>query len=141
MAVLYSDIRAALESHLSATVGMPSIAYENVSFSPQTGSSYVEVSLIPTSRRPAVRGLNPQQRYQGVFAINCYAPEGKGPAAADDLANLVISAFEATSSISFTNAEEEIIIVSIDYAERQQGFLDTPFYYVPVNIGWYIYAN
>lgn len=141
MAVLYSDIRAALESHLSATASMPSIAYENVSFSPQTGSNYIRVSLIPTLRRPAVRGLNPQQRYQGVFAINCYAPEGKGPAAADDLANLVISAFEATSSISFTNAEEETIIVSIDYAERQQGFLDTPFYYVPVNIGWYIYAN
>jgi hypothetical protein len=88
MASIYNDIRAALESHLNATGGVPLIAYENVSFSPQTGSNYIRVSLIPTLRRPAVRGLNPQQRYQGVFAINLLLlPEGKGPAAADDLAN------------------------------------------------------
>ena len=28
-----------------------------------------------------------------------------------------------------------------DYAERQQGFLDAPWYYVPINIGWYVYNN
>ncbi len=141
MSSIYSDIRAALESHLANTSGLPSgIAYENVSFEPETGTSFLKVAFVPTSRRPAVRGLNPQQRYQGVFRVFCYTPEGHGPATADDIANKVITAFEAATDISFTNGGETTI-VSIDYAERDNGFVDSPWYYTVVNIGWYIYGT
>jgi hypothetical protein len=139
MASIHNDIRAALEVKLSQVSGLPSVAYENVSFSPTTGQSYIQCRYIPTLRRPAVRGLNPQQRYDGVFQVLAYAPEGNGPSTADDLANKVIEAFEATTKIEYTNSDLETITVSIDYAERQQGFLDSPWYYVPVNIGWYTY--
>src|SRR6056300_709089 len=133
MASIHNDIRAALETKLSNVSGLPSIAYENVSFSPTTGQSYIQCRYVPTLRRPAVRGLNPQQRYQGVFTVLVYVPEGNGPATADDLANKVIEDFEATTDISFTNSSDETIIVSIDYAERQQGFVDSPWYYVPID--------
>jgi hypothetical protein len=139
MASIHNDIRAALESHLSATSGLPSIAYENVAFEPTTGTSFLKVQYLPTVTRPAVRGLNPQLRYQGVFSVTVFAPEGQGPATADDYANKVIDAFAATTDISFTNGDAETIIVSIDYAERQQGMIDSPWYFVPINIGWYIY--
>lgn len=139
MASIYNDIRAALESHLSNVSDLPSIAYENVSFEPATGTSFLQVMFLPTERRPAARGLNPQQRYQGVFSILAHTPEGKGPKEADDYANLLIEAFEATTDISFTNSALETLNVSIDYAERQQGILDSPWYYVRVDIGWYIY--
>ena len=37
---IYNDIRAALESHLANTAGLPTgIAYENVSFEPQALAS------------------------------------------------------------------------------------------------------
>lgn len=139
MASIHNDIRAALESHLSATSGLPSIAYENVAFEPTTGTSFLKVQYLPTVTRPAVRGLSPQLRYQGVFSVTVFAPEGQGPATADDYANKVIDAFAATTDISFTNGDAETIIVSIDYAERQQGMIDSPWYFVPINIGWYIY--
>ena len=134
------DLHAALEIHLSNVSGIPSVAYENVSFEPQTGTSFLQVMYLPTERRPAVRGLNPQQRYQGVFSILVHTPDGKGPKEADDYANILLEAFEATTDISFTNSDLETINVSIDYAERQQGILDSPWYYVRVDIGWYIYA-
>ena len=139
MASIYDSIRAALEVKLSNVTGIPPIAYENVSFSPTTGQAFVQPRLIPVSRRPAVRGPNPQQRYDGVFRVFCYVPEGQGPAAADDLANKVIDAFDATTDISFTSGGSTIV-VSVDYAERDNGFVDSPWYYVAVNIGWYIYA-
>ena len=139
MASIQNDIRAALESHLAATSGLPYIAYENVAFEPTTGTSFLKVQYLPTVTRPAVRGLNPQLRYQGVFSVTVFAPEGQGPATADDYANKVIDAFAATTDISFTNGDAETIIVSIDYAERQQGMIDSPWYFVPINIGWYIY--
>ena len=139
MASIQNDIRAALESKLAATADLPTIAYENVAFEPTTGTSFLKVQYLPTVTRPAVRGLNPQLRYQGVFSVTVFTPEGKGPATADDYTNTVIDAFAATTDISFTNGDAETIIVSIDYAERQQGMVDSPWYFVPINIGWYIY--
>jgi len=135
MAAIYNDIRAALEVHLSQITGIPEIASENVSYSPTTGTPFVQPKLIPVSRRSAVRGLNPQQRYDGVFRVFCYVPEGNGPAAADNLANLVIDAFDAATDVTLGDT-----VVSIDYAERDHGFVDSPWYYVSVNIGYYIYA-
>ena len=134
MANIQKEIRAALETHLSSVTGLPQVAYENVPFNPTTGVSYIQVFYIPTSRRPAVRGTSPQQRYEGIFAINCYAPEGSGPAAAETIAENVMTAFEATTSITLNN-----ITVSIDYSEVEQGLLDSPWFMVPVNIGWYAY--
>ena len=139
MASIHNDIRAALETHISTTANLPTIAYENVAFEPTTGTSFVKVQYLPTITQPAVRGLNPQLRYQGVFAVTVFTPEGNGPSTADDYVNKVINAFQATTDISFTNAQSETIKLSIDYAERQQGLIDSPWYYVPINIGWYIY--
>ncbi len=141
MASIHNDIRAALETHISNTANLPSIAYENVAFEPTTGTSFIQVRYMPTSTRPAVRGLNPQLRYQGVFYVIVSTPEGNGPSIADDYANKVINAFQATTDISFTNSQSQTIKVSIDYAERQQGLIDSPWYHVPINIGWYIYNN
>lgn len=134
MASVYDDIRAALEVKLNSVTDVPSIAWENFSFSPTTGQAYIKPRLIPTRREPAVRGLNPQMYYQGVFRIECYVPEGNGPAAADDLADKIIDAFEATTDVSNAGT-----IVSIRYAERELGELDGPFFMVPVNVGWYLY--
>lgn len=134
MANIQKEIRAALETQLSQVVSLPEVAYQNVPYTPTTGTSYIEVTYLPTSRRPAVRGLNPQQRYEGVFAINCYAPEGNGPAVAETIAENVANAFEATTSITLNN-----VTVSIEYSETQLGFLDSPWFVVPINIGWYAY--
>ena len=139
MASIHNDIRAALETHISTTANLPTIAYENVAFEPTTGTSFIRVQYLPTITQPAVRGLNPQLRYQGIFAVTVFTPEGNGPSTADDYVNKVIDAFQATTDISFTNAQSQTIKVSIDYAERQQGLIDSPWYYVPINIGWYIY--
>lgn len=138
MAVIFTDIRAALEKEL-VDANIASIAHENVSFDPSTGTSYLEPLFIPTERRPSTRGTGPQMLYRGVFRVLCHAKEGAGPGAADSLANSVMGAFEAATDITYTNASNETILVSIDYAERRRGLLDTPWYTVPVNIGWYIY--
>ena len=135
MASIYDDIRQALETRLSGISGIPDIAWENLTFEPTTGSSYVVPRLFPTQREPAHRGLNPQMLYTGLFQVRCCVPEGLGPSAADALANLIIDNFEATSDIA-----SGATIVRIRYAEREQGLSDGTHFNVPVNISWYIYA-
>ncbi len=136
MASVYDNIRAALEVKLEGIAGIPSIAWENVSFTRTTGESYVQPRLVPTVREPAHRGLNPQMYYQGLFRVDCYVPEGAGPKAADDLANLIIENFEATTDLSSGGTN-----VSIRYAEREQGISDGAFFMVPVNVGFYTYSS
>ena len=139
MADINKDIRAALETHLAGTASLPDIAYENVPYEPTTGTSFIKVAYIPTVRRPAVRGTNPQQLYRGIFSLNVYSPEGAGPGAAEGVVEKLLERFEATTDISYTNGEAETIVVSIDYAERDLSLIDAPWYLIPVNIGWYIY--
>ena len=135
MAIIYDDIRAALEVKLSQIPDIPDIAYENVTYQPTTGTPFVKPKFVPVSRKPAVRGTNPQQLYKGVFRVSCFTPEGKGPAEADELANKVLDVFDATKDINLGATT-----VCIDYADRDSGFTDSPWYYVTVNIGWFIYA-
>jgi len=158
---IINDIRACLDTHLSGTVGIPAIARQNVPYEPTTGTSFIKADLVPTSRRPAVRGLNPQQRYDGLYGILICTPEGMGPGAGYDLADLLLARFEATTDILYTNPTDAILleggddillesgdrlllgnptIVSIDYSEVRTSFLDSPFYCTPVTIAWYIYS-
>ena len=134
MASVYDDIRSAFEVALNGVTDVPSIAWENVRFSPTTGEPYIKPRLLPTRREPAVRGTNPQMYYQGVFRVECYVPEGNGPSAGDDLADKIIEAFDATTDLSHNDT-----FVSIRYAERELGEIDGAYYMIPVNIGWYTY--
>ena len=135
---IYNTIRAALETRLTNTLAGTDIAYENVAFSPTTGTLFVKPTFIPTVTQPATRGLNPQLLYQGVFNVMVNAPEGSGPSLADTTCNTITDAFAATTDVSIV-VGADTYIVRIRYAERQQGRIDTPWYSVPINIGWYIY--
>lgn len=131
---IINDIRACLDTHLTGTVGVPTIARQNVPFEPTTGTSFVKADMIPTSRRPAVRGLNPQQRYDGIYSLLICTPEGLGPGAGYDIADLLLDRFNATTDIS--NAG---LTISVDYSEVRTSFLDSPYYCTPVTIAWYVY--
>lgn len=157
---IINDIRACLDTHLSGTVGIPTIARQNVPFEPTTGTSYVKADLIPTSRRPSVRGLNPQQRYDGLYSLLICTPEAMGSGAGYEFADLLLDRFNATTDIIYTNPTDAILqenndnllledtgllllgsptIVSIDYSEVRTSFLDSPFYCTPVTVAWYTY--
>ena len=114
MADINRKIRAALETHLSNIAGLPDIAYENVPYDPTTGQSFLRVSYMPTLRRPAVRGLNPQQEYRGILAINVYAPEGSGPAACEEIVEKLLEGFEATTDITY-----KIVTIATTHAEEE----------------------
>lgn len=133
---IINDIRACLDNHLAGTTGIPTIARQNVPFEPTTGTSFVKADMIPTSRRPAVRGLNPQKRYDGLYSLLICTPEGLGPGAGYDIADLLLARFDAATDIAYNG-----FIVSIDYSEVRTSFLDSPFYCTPITVGWYIYGQ
>lgn len=136
---ILNNIRACLDTHLYDMSGMPQIARQNVPFKPTTGQPYLQTTLVPTSRRPATRGLNPQQRYEGIYSILVATPEGLGSGAGYDLSDQLLARFEATKDISYTDPLGNTLIVTVEYSEVRTSFLDPPFYYTPVIVSWYIY--
>lgn len=133
----YKDIRAALESRLD-TLSIE-LAWQNVDFSPTTGTAYIESRFIPTNRRPAVAGTNPQHRIEGLFQLLLHHPEGVGSGDSSDTLDEVIELFDSTTDISYTNADTETIIVGIENAEARGSYSKSPWFVTPVNIAWYIY--
>lgn len=132
---IVNDIRATLDTALNAASDLPAIAFENAPFEQNAGTPHLRVSFFLTSRRPAVRGPDPQHRYQGLYQVTVAVPTDRGTGDALDYADLLLTEFDGSSDIAGTPT------VSIEYAELGTSFYDDPFYCVPVQVGWYVYGQ
>jgi hypothetical protein len=132
---IVNDIRATLDTALAAVSGLPAIAYENAPFEQVAGTPHLRVGFFVTSRRPAVRGPNPQHRYQGIYQVTVAVPSDTGTGDALDYADLIMTEFDGSSDISGTPT------VSIEYAELGTQVFSEPFFLVPVQIAWYVYSD
>ena len=131
-------IKSALENRLataSLTPALPAVAWPNVEFARTVGTPYIKVDFRPILRRPVVIGPAPEQRVSGLFYLTVYVPEEKGEGGGLDVAEQLLTLFDG--STSFTHANQS---VSIEYSEVKPPLHDTPFYAIPVEIGWYAYV-
>lgn len=129
-------IQAALETRLATTPGILPIVFENTQYAPTPGVPYIATQFIPTIRRAAVMGPNPQKRYTGLFIIDVCYPELKGSGPARTMADLLMERFDAADRIAGVD-----VTITIEYSEREQGFKRPPFYCIPVRVGWRCYAE
>lgn len=132
---IVNDIRATLDAALAAATDLPAIAFENAPFEQNAGTPHLRTAFFLTSRRPAVRGPDPQNRYQGLYQITVAVPTDQGSGAALEYADLLLTEFDGSSDIDGTPT------VSIEYSELGSPFYDDPFYCVPVQVAWYVYGQ
>lgn len=134
MTVVYDDIRNALETQLSGISGVPPIAWENVSYTPTTSTTFLRPSFAPLVRRPSHRGLNPQQYYAGAFFIDVVSPEGEGPGAGLTIAQTLVENFESTSTLTANSLD-----ICIREAMIERAYTQDAWFITPVVIDWYTY--
>jgi len=132
---ILNDIRATMDTALATVSGLPAIAFENAPFEQNAGTPHLRASLFLTSRRPATRGPDPQNRYQGIYQVVVAVPTDQGAGAAMDYADLIMTEFDGSSDIDGTPT------VSIEYSETSGAVFSDPFYLLPVNIAWYVYGQ
>jgi hypothetical protein len=158
MASYNRHIRNALENHLNTLDNIPDVAWQNVNYSPTTGTRFLKPMFQPTSRRPANIGTNPTQRYNGIFTVLVNSPENEGPSAGEGVADTITQRFESTTDLYWDIstdslltesgyrlllesgdplALDDVIYVVIDYAEQNSPYTNSPWYVVPVTIGWH----
>lgn len=131
---IVNAIRQALDAHLATATGLPVVAFDNVGFEQVPRTSHIRVQFIPTSRRPANRGPNPQHRHQGLYIMTVCTEMDKGTGPALTAVDTLLTRFNGSSDVAGAT-----INVSVDYSEAQGSFRDDPFYCIPVQVSWYAY--
>lgn len=136
---VYKSIRGALETTLIGVSSIPRVVPDNVNYTPITGVPYVVSYFDPYFRKPAVRGTSPRQEYRGSYNLLVYSPYGGGPGASDDIAELILAAFEATTDLTFTSGGVATT-VNIRSSERKGSTTDGSWFITPVEVQWYNYS-
>ncbi len=126
-----SAIRIALESRLNSIAGAPSIAWENVQFTPTPGTAYQACYILRAEPDNATIG-DSFFRERGIFHINLFYPVGNGANAAELMASSIRSAFSRGTTL--TSGTTKVNITNTP--EVGQGSVDGDRWMVPVKIRW-----
>ena len=126
------SIRAAIESKLATISPAISTAYENVPFTPVTGTPYQRAYLMPATPANPTMG-DGYYREQGIFQVTLMYPLQAGPKTAADRAELIRTAFKRGTTL--TSGTVSVIIERTP--EIGQGRVDGDRWALPVKIRWY----
>jgi hypothetical protein len=135
---LHSDIRAALETQLANTAGLPTARnWEAVTFDPPAVSvPYVRASYQPTSSRAVTMGNAPVFLHLGLFLVDLFYPLGQGPKAAEAMADAVRARFKIPLMLVQNGTR-----VAIRYCERGAGLPADGRFLVPVTVAWRVHST
>lgn len=130
------SIRAALETKLNSITPSIVTAYENVAFTPVTGTPYQACYTMPATPDNATMG-DGYYRAQGIFQVSLFYPLGVGPGTAGARAELIRTAFKRGVSM----VSGSVTVRVSNTPEIGQGRVDGDRWMVPVKIRWFAGIN
>lgn len=110
-----------------------SVAWENMPYSPVIGAAWYRATFMPGATTAAAMGTAAQNRYVGIWQIDCIYPRGAGESAAALEAERIAAAYARGTRLSHGG-----VTTTIEKAYRMAGFLDPekPWFIVPVRAHW-----
>ncbi|MDA8114990.1 MAG: phage tail terminator-like protein [Acidithiobacillus sp.] len=129
MTAPYSAIRSAFVTRLQAFPGLPSVAWENVPFTPATGVPYLQPSLLPGEPTQAEIGTAGANRHVGIYQISIFAPTGTGIGAINTLRDGLCDHFKRGTILTYAG-----ITVTCQKAFPGPVIQETDWQHVPVSI-------
>ena len=94
-----ASVRIALETKLNSMTPALSTAWENVPFTPVSGTPYQAAYLLPATPANPTMG-DGYYREQGIFQVTLMYPLQAGPKTAADRAELIRAAFKRGTSMT-----------------------------------------
>ncbi len=129
MTAPYSAIRSAFVTRLQAFPGLPSVAWENVAFTPTTGQPYIRPDLLPAQPTQAEIGTNGVNRYTGMYQISIFAPTGTGIAAISTLRDGLCDHFKRGTQLAYGG-----VTVTCQKAYPGPVIQETDWQHVPISV-------
>lgn len=125
------SIRQALEVALNtwASANSVSVAWQNVKFSPSSGTKYVRVSILPADTQNPSMG-DDHKRYIGLMQVLIYGDDAVGSSANETLVDSLFTSFARGLSLSAGGVSVRIL----DSPSVSPSFDDGGWYVTPVTI-------
>ena len=127
-----TSVRDALEIKLNAMTPIVAIAWQNIGYTPVTGTPYQACYLMPARPDNPTMGCN-HYREQGIFQVSLFYPLLVGSLAAEARAELIRTTFKR--GVSMTSGGVTVRISKTP--EIGQGRVDGDRWHVPVKIVWF----
>jgi len=124
-----ASVRTALESKLNAMTPAVAIAWNNLGYTPVTGTPYQACYLLPAKPDNPTLG-DGFYRMQGIFQISLFYPTGVGPQTADKRADLTAAAFKRGTTM--TSGGIKVLVDEAPYIG--QGRADGDRWMIPIRV-------
>lgn len=132
---VFTDIQAALHSHLNTMAGKPPIAWENSEYQPTAGTLFARPSLLPGESVQATLGTDGQDSNVGVFQVDIFGPIDLGHGETVAMADTIADHFKRGTYLTYNSRVIRIRSVSRGAAGR-----DDNWYQIPVEINYIAYT-
>lgn len=133
MATYFNDIQAAFDNRLNTLTGGYDIAWSNIVYEPDVGTTYLRPSFLPTDTVQVGLGSSGLDDTRGVYQIDVVYPAGNGRTTVTDS---VADHFKRGTTLSYNGTNVRIISASIGPALR-----DGAWNFVPVSIAFQTYTD
>ena len=124
-----ASVRTALETKLNAITPSVAVAWDNVGYTPVTGTPYQAAYLMPATPDNPTMG-DGFYREQGIFQISLFYPLGVGAQTAEARAELIRATFKRGTAM--TSGSVKVLVDRTP--EIGQGRVDGDRWFVPVRI-------
>ena len=133
MATFFNDIQAALDNPLNGRSGSYSIAWPNIPFEPQAGSTFLTPNFLPDETLQSGLGAAGQDETNGIYQIDVVYPAGSGRSSIPDT---VADQFKRGLVLSYNQVSIRVRSVSI-----AQAVTDGAFHFVPVSVNFQTFTD
>jgi hypothetical protein len=125
------SVRTALEAKLNAMTPSIQTSWENVPYTPVSGTAYQAAYLLPVTENPTMG--DDHHRLIGIFQINLFYPLLTGTLTAATRAELIKTTFKRGTSM--TSGSVTVIVERTP--DIGQGRPDGDRFMIPIKIRWY----
>ncbi len=125
------SVRAALEAKLNAMTPALATAWENVPYTPVSGTAYQAAYVLPVTENPTMG--DDHHRLAGIFQVNLFYPLQTGTLTAATRAELIKTTFKRGT----TMVSGSVSVIVERTPDIGQGRVDGDRFMIPVKIRWY----
>lgn len=134
----FNDISIALNQRLQAyaTANNKQVAYENMGFTPTTGTLFLRPTVLPVDTIQSGLGTKGQELHDGIFQVDVFAPVDQSKAVALAEADAVANYFARGLVLTYNGVKVRIGTASLGAGNREETW-----YQIPISINYHSFTQ
>lgn len=113
----FLEAQAALDARLGTLASSPPVAWENVSYEPQEGTTYIRPSNLPAGHAAIGMANTDGIRGTGIYQVDVFTPRNQGPGEGLTVAGNIAALFSRGLKLTSGDTQVTVGVPTQDPAE------------------------